>query len=165
MGASRVKPGLHQEVIVRAPVVWAFFLAVLFAGSGAVLAQRPLGRPDLQGTWNGSTRTPLQRPQQFKDRATFTPEEAAEYLRATPDRVRGRLPTAADRQVQIDLDETYSEVERMPLDGLRTSPWRSVEGSTFTLQSGDRALQYRAIFRSDNGDRYSTLERVEVELR
>ena len=78
-------------------------------------------RPDVQGIWNGSTRTPLQRPQQFIDRPAFTPEEAAEYLRATPDRVRSRLPTADDRVVQIDLDETFSEVERMPLDGLRTS--------------------------------------------
>jgi len=75
----------------------------------------------VQGTWNGSTRTPLQRPQQFIDRSAFTPEEAAEYLRATPDRVRSRLPTVADRQVQIDLDDTFAEVERMPLDGLRTS--------------------------------------------
>jgi hypothetical protein len=106
---------------MRAPLLWAFFLSVLLVGSRAVLAQRPQARPDLQGTWNGSTRTPLQRPQPFIDRATFTPEEAAEYLRVTPDRVRGRLPTAADRQVQIDLDETYSEFERMPLDGLRTS--------------------------------------------
>jgi hypothetical protein len=102
-------------------VRWALSLAVLFIGSRAILAQRPAPRFDLQGTWNGSTRTPLQRPQQFMDRVAFTPEEAAEYLRATPDRVRNRLPTAADRQVQIDLDETYSEVERMPLDGLRTS--------------------------------------------
>jgi hypothetical protein len=94
---------------------------VLFVGGRAVPAQHPASRPDLQGTWNGSTRTPLQRPQQFIDRSLFTPEEAAEYLRATPDRVRSRLPTADDRQVQIDLDETFSEVERMPLDGLRTS--------------------------------------------
>src|SRR5262245_45191013 len=106
---------------MRARVLWAFSLAVIVVAGRAVLAERPASRPDLQGTWNGSTRTPLQRPQPFMDRAFFTPEEAAEYLRATPDRVRNRLPTPADRQVQIDLDETYSEVERMPLDGLRTS--------------------------------------------
>jgi len=102
-------------------VIWVLSLAVLFVGSRAVLAQRPASRPDLQGTWNGSSRTPLQRPQQFIDRSAFTPEEAAEYLRATPGRVRSRLPTSDDRQVQIDLGETFAEVERMPLDGLRTS--------------------------------------------
>lgn len=106
---------------MRARVVWALSLAALLVGSRAVRAQRPAPLADLQGTWNGSTRTPLQRPQQFKDRYAFTPEEAAEYLRTTEDRVRSRLPTSADRQMQIDLDDTFVEVEKMPLDGLRTS--------------------------------------------
>ena len=106
---------------MRARVVLAFSIAALLAAGRAVFAQRSASFPDLQGTWNGSALTPLQRPQQFIDRPAFTPEEAAEYLRATPDRVRSRLPTADDRVVQIDLDETFSEVERMPLDGLRTS--------------------------------------------
>src|SRR5262249_55741230 len=65
--------------------------------------------------------TPLQRPQPFRDRSAFTPEEAAEYVRATPDRIRSRLLTAADRQMQIDIDDTFVEFENMPLDGLRTS--------------------------------------------
>ena len=106
---------------MRIRVISALLLAVLVVGSRALVAERPGSRPDLEGTWNGSTRTPLQRPQQFIDRPTFTPEEAAAYLAATEDRVRSRLPTSADRQVQIDLDDTYAEVERMPLDGLRTS--------------------------------------------
>jgi hypothetical protein len=96
-------------------------IAALLAGGRAVFAQRSASLPDLQGTWNGSTLTPLQRPQQFKDRSAFTVEEAAEYVRASPDRVRSRLPTAVDRQMQIDLDDTFVEVENMPLDGLRTS--------------------------------------------
>jgi hypothetical protein len=75
----------------------------------------------LQGTWNGSTLTPLQRPPQFRDRSAFTPEEAAEYVRARPDRIRARLPTATDRQMQVDIDDASVEVEHMPLVGLRTS--------------------------------------------
>jgi hypothetical protein len=42
-------------------------------------------------------------------------------VRASPDRIRNRLPTSVDRQMQIDLDDTFVEVENMPLDGLRTS--------------------------------------------
>jgi hypothetical protein len=84
-------------------------------------AQRRAVVPDLQGTWNGSTLTPLQRPQPFRDRSAFTPAEAAEYVRASPDRIRSRLPTAADRQMQVDIDDTFVEVEKMPLVGLRTS--------------------------------------------
>jgi hypothetical protein len=106
---------------MRAHVLWALSVAALLGGGPAVLAHRPPSIPDLQGTWNGSTRTPLQRPAQFKDRATFTPEEAAEFVRATPDRVRSRLPTDVDRQMQTDLDADAVEVENMPLDGLRTS--------------------------------------------
>ena len=107
--------------MLRARVVLAFSIAALLAGGRAVSAQRSAPLPDLQGTWNGSTLTPLQRPQQFRDRSAFTPEEAAEYVRTSADRIRSRLPTSADRQMQIDLDDTFVEVENMPLDGLRTS--------------------------------------------
>jgi len=105
---------------MRARVFWALSLAALLAGSRAVRAQLPTV-PDLGGMWNGSTLTPLQRPTQFKDRSTFTPEEALEYVRTSADRIRNRLPTAADRQMQVDIDDTFVEVEKMPLDGLRTS--------------------------------------------
>ncbi len=63
------QPGLEPEVILRARVIWALSLAALFVGGRAVLAQYSASRPDLQGRWNGSTRTPLQRPQQFMDRS------------------------------------------------------------------------------------------------
>jgi hypothetical protein len=106
---------------MSARVILALSLAVLVPGNGVVVAQRTPSPPDLQGTWNGSTLTPLQRPEPFKDRAAFTPEEAAEYVRASPDRIRSRLPSQVDRQMQIDIDDTFVEVENMPLDGLRTS--------------------------------------------
>ena len=104
-----------------ARVISALAIAILLAGDRAVVARSRPSIPDLQGTWNGSTLTPLQRPQNFKDRATFTPEEAADFVRTTSDRIRSRLPTAVDREMQIDIDETHVEREQMPLDGLRTS--------------------------------------------
>jgi hypothetical protein len=48
---------------------------VLVSGQGRTAK----GRPDLQGAWNSATTTPLERPRQFKDKAFFTPEEAAEW--------------------------------------------------------------------------------------
>jgi len=39
------------------------------------------GDPDLQGIWNNATLTPLERPAEFKDKATLTPQEAADYER------------------------------------------------------------------------------------
>jgi hypothetical protein len=87
-----------------------------------VYAQRhPPAHPDLQGTWNGGTLTPLQRPAEFRDRSAFTPEEAAEYERTSPERTRARLPTADDRLTQSDVDLDYVESEAIRLDGLRTS--------------------------------------------
>jgi hypothetical protein len=37
------------------------------------------GQPDLQGIWNNSTVTPLERPAEFAGKAFFTPAEAAAY--------------------------------------------------------------------------------------
>jgi hypothetical protein len=39
----------------------------------------PWGDPDIQGIWNNVTLTPMERPAEFKDKATLTPKEAAEY--------------------------------------------------------------------------------------
>ncbi len=37
------------------------------------------GHPDLQGVWNFSTATPMERPEELADKATLTAEEAAEW--------------------------------------------------------------------------------------
>jgi hypothetical protein len=95
---------------------------VILVTQGAVRAQRRALPPaDLQGAWNAASMTPLQRPPEFKDRAFFTPDEAAEYRRTAADRVRSRLATDDDRLTQIDLDDTAVEREAMPFDRLRTS--------------------------------------------
>jgi len=106
---------------MRVHILWALSIPLIFAADLTIVAQRSASRADLQGTWNGSTLTPLQRPQEVRDRAAFTREEAVEYVRTSADRIRRRLPSSADRQMQIDLDDTYVEVENMPLAGLRTS--------------------------------------------
>ncbi len=50
-------------------------------------------------------------------------------------------------------------------DQLEPAAWRKVgrEGR-FSLKRRDNYLQYRAIFRSDNGDRYPIIDRVQIEL-
>lgn len=96
-------------------------LVVLVGVDHHVDAQRHASpRPNLQGTWNASTSTPLERPPAFRDRTTFAQAEADAYLRAAPERIRARL-SAADQLTQADVDDTYVETEAMPLDGLRTS--------------------------------------------
>src|SRR6266446_6612715 len=44
------------------------------------------GDPDLQGIWNNVTATPLQRSEEFKDRAELSSAEAAEFARRAIER-------------------------------------------------------------------------------
>ena len=107
---------------MRLHAISALAIAAVVIGHPTLRAQRrALPRPDLQGTWNGSSLTPLQRPPEFRDKQAFTPEEAADYVRHRQDRVRERLPTTSDRLTQVDIDDTSVEVEAMAMDGLRTS--------------------------------------------
>jgi hypothetical protein len=96
-------------------------IVALLAGSRVFAQRAASARPNLEGTWNASTLTPLQRPHEFKGKAIFTPEEAAEYVRTAPDRVLKKLPSAADRLTQADVDDAFVETEAYKLDGLRTS--------------------------------------------
>ena len=49
------------------------------------------------------------------------------------------------------------------LAALQGSTWRSFEGRV-SVEEHDRRLQYRVTLRSDNGDRYAVLKRVEITL-
>jgi hypothetical protein len=104
------------------PSVICALAGALVVGHTSLHAQRKASpRPDLEGTWNSATLTPLQRPKGFEGKAAFTPEEAAEFRRTASDRARSKLPTEADRLTQADVDEAFVELEVFKLDGLRTS--------------------------------------------
>src|SRR4029077_13063710 len=63
------------------------------------------GHPDLQGTWNFSSLTPLERPAQVADRPVLTDAEAAAFERETLDR------TNADRRrdtADADVAQAYN---------------------------------------------------------
>lgn len=106
---------------MRPSVICPLAIALLVMHESVVAQRRPAHRPRLEGTWNGATLTPLERPAGFENRATFTPEEAAEYKRTAPDRARSRLPGAADRLTQADVDDMFVETEVYKLDRMRTS--------------------------------------------
>ena len=86
---------------------------VMFAAAAAVAAplsaQSPPrardGHPDLQGTWNFSSLTPLERPAQFADKPVLTDAEAAAFERETLER------TNADRRrdtADADVAQAYN---------------------------------------------------------
>ena len=54
------------------------FAPAAAAGQDA-LPRTPDGQPDLQGVWNFSTATPMERPEELAGKTTLTPEEAAAW--------------------------------------------------------------------------------------
>jgi hypothetical protein len=63
------------------------------------------GQPDLQGIWNFSSLTPLERPAQFADKPVLTDAEAAEFERETLERID------ADRRrdtAEADVAQAYN---------------------------------------------------------
>ena len=71
----------RRSVAAALAATLAFALLVPLAASaqqgGSEIPRRADGRPDLSGTYDTATLTPLQRPARFGDRLTLTPEEAA----------------------------------------------------------------------------------------
>ncbi|MEE2638764.1 MAG: hypothetical protein VYE68_16195 [Acidobacteriota bacterium] len=59
--------------------VLALLVSTASAQSGADIPRRPDGRPDLSGTYDVATLTPLQRPAEFGDQLTLSEEEAAAW--------------------------------------------------------------------------------------
>ena len=74
---------------VRA-IVLVLALPVITAG------QQPAAnrRPNLEGTWNSATATPLERPSSLKDKPFFTEKEAEEFEREVARRNEEPPPTA-----------------------------------------------------------------------
>lgn len=67
----------------------------------------PDGRPDLQGIWNYSTMTPLERPRELAGKEVFTAKEAADYEKSLLTKGnRDRRDGGAD----ADLARAYNEL-------------------------------------------------------
>jgi hypothetical protein len=107
-----------------------FAASLLLLSSQALQGQRPAaiprladGKPDMQGYWTNQMFTPLERPAQFKDKATFTSEEAAAWAKRGIDNIvdqpRGDQVT---RDADIHYDDAIWMLEGYPKGAmLRTS--------------------------------------------
>lgn len=67
------------------------------------------------------------------------------------------LPTGTKLTGMVRAAATQKDLEKQS--------WKPVTDGRFTVDVGDRCLQYQAVFHSDNGDRYPILQRVEIGLR
>jgi hypothetical protein len=73
---------MSRGTLARSFVAVLCLVPVVIAGQ----ATKPGVRPNFDGIWNSGTATPLERPPQLKDKAFFTPEEAAEWERQAAQR-------------------------------------------------------------------------------
>jgi hypothetical protein len=64
------------------------------------------GQPDLEGIWDYSTLTPLERPSQLAGKAFFTEEEAAKYEK---DLLQNTNKDRRDGSAQSDLSRAYND--------------------------------------------------------
>jgi hypothetical protein len=65
----------------------------------------PDGKPDLQGVWTNVTLTPLERPPELKDKAVFTPAEAAQYEK---DVIQRNNADRRDGSAEADVGRAYN---------------------------------------------------------
>ncbi len=84
--------------------------------------QPPVSHPGFDGIWNSATATPLERPLALKDKAFFTPQEAAEWERQVADRNQEPSPAAASTSTGTGTYNTvYREFGTRSVKTLRTS--------------------------------------------
>jgi hypothetical protein len=76
------------------------------AKADRILPRTPWGAPDLQGTWDFATITPLERPSDLAGKEVLTAEEAAEFERKT---LQQRNPDRRDGGAQADVGRAYNQ--------------------------------------------------------
>ena len=81
-----------------------------------VAARTAAGHPDLQGHWTNDTYTPLERPAELGNKATFTAEEAAAFFRSKVNELHAQAADDIHYDDAIWQAENYAKVE-----SLRTS--------------------------------------------
>jgi hypothetical protein len=68
------------------------------------------GQPDFQGHWTNDTYTPLERPAELGDKATFTAEEAEAFFKSRVDELNGQADDDVHYDDAIWQAENYSKV-------------------------------------------------------
>jgi hypothetical protein len=129
------------------------------ASAQANIPRTPSGHPDLSGTYDTATVTPLQRPQAFGDRLTLTAEEAA-IIASDPDGLASTFnlsPAGSDERQAARDDEQRAGFETG--DGNREAPPAGGDGSggaagnvggynTFWIDRGDAAFRLDGLVRT-----------------
>ena len=123
------------------------------------IPRTPSGRPDLSGSYDTATVTPLQRPTQFGDRTTLTAEEVA-IIASDPDGLAQTFslaPAGSDEREAVRENATRAGFETG--DGTREAPPAGGDGSggaagnvggynTFWIDRGSAGFQINGEYRT-----------------
>jgi hypothetical protein len=101
---SQQELSMNHRILASLGVVALFSPILVFAQSKASTPKR-----DLQGIWTNATVTPLERPQQFADKAFLTKEEAAAFEKQAVYDANG---DRRDGTAEADVGRAYNEFWR-----------------------------------------------------
>ena len=82
----------HRYIASAFTVIAVVALMPLFAdaqSTNSMSPRTPWGDPDLQGIWNSSGATPMERPDEYEDRVTLSDEETAQRRQVSDERDEG----------------------------------------------------------------------------
>jgi len=103
---------MYRQHTITAFALAALALTPTFAGaqsSNTAPARTAWGDPDLQGVWHSSGAVPMERPEEYQDRATLTDEEAARILAEAEERDRQALLAERRQTVAGGVVGAYNE--------------------------------------------------------
>src|SRR4029453_8421480 len=98
---------MHHRILAAIALLTAAVSAPLVAQSKGALPRTADGHPDLQGVWNFSTITPLERPAEFADKPVLTDAEAQELERRTME--RSNRDNRDRNNAEADVASAYNE--------------------------------------------------------
>jgi hypothetical protein len=138
-------------------------LAVPSALTGSVAAQSgeappmpwtaaltPDGHPDLQGHWTNDTYTPLERPVELGEKATFTPDEAKAFFQSRVDDLLGQAADDIHYDDAIWQAENYDKVAHLRTSLISSPPNGRIPA--LTARGQDRLPRQRATQRATSAD-------------
>jgi hypothetical protein len=110
--------------VTRRPLLLCLLLAApgLLPACAAGPGTAPDAHPGFDGIWNSATATPLERPLELKEKAFFTPEEAAEWECQAAERNQEPSPEAVSKNAGTGTYNTFfREFGARTVKTLRTS--------------------------------------------
>ena len=147
----RLLGGILILLTVAVPLAWA--------QESSEVPRTPSGHPDLSGTYDTATVTPLQRPREFGERLTLTAEEVA-IIGSDPDGLASVFnlpPAGSDERAAARGDQQRAGFETQ--DGTREAPPTGGDGSsgaagnvggynTFWIDRGEAAFEIDRLVRT-----------------